>query len=746
GLAYLAGSWLLIQIAETIFPLFDLGDSAARMIVVILGIGFVPMLVLSWVLEWTPEGLQKDQGRAGGGSRVTEHAKTWDRAILVVMALALGMFAFDRFVLAPQRELEIVESATQAGIEMEQARASAIPDESVAVLPFVNMSGDPENEYFSDGLTETLLHMLAQLPDLQVTARTSSFAFKNKNADIREIAQELGVAHVLEGSVQKSDNMVRITAQLIRAEDGFHLWSQKYDRTLDNIFKIQDEIATEVAGALGSSLLTANEGSIDGVATNDISAYDIYLQGLEQYRLQHDGSLKAADTLFRQALEIDPEFHDARLALALNNDWRERKSMVPPGSTVTESHELLKIAASARPDDLVTRSVFLYTDIMNNIYQHGKSESGQLDAEFQQKIDAKYEELVVTFSQGFGDPYVRRMTADWFRGEERKDEAYALLRDGLIYDPLNVDLLQSLAFSYQIDEKWDEALQPLLTAIKLVPGNPLFLRNLSNLEWDRGNFPESLDWLRKGIEADPSGSRLVINMTARLYLVGMAEEAAYWAERVRQMEPDNINYRETLAMQAAMVRNDDEQIIMISKASLTRMFNNDTIEGVGFAGSEYAKAMHRAGRSRQAAEFLTSLVPDVFDTTVLPANFEQGELKFACFSLLQDLVSREEFVESAKTYVATADAAGIPWRNDKSVLMGVEFMLGNFDEAKSVFFELVEESNAESMWWPDFIDNPWNTALKADPEVAAVIAEREREMVRLRERLKSMFQEPEWQH
>ncbi len=742
GFAYLAGSWLLIQIAETIFPLFGLIDSAARMVVVVLGIGFFPVMILSWVLEWTPEGFKKDQGVASGSSIVTEHAKTWDRVILIVMALALGLFAFDRFVLAPQREAEIVETATRAGIEMEQARASAIPNESVAVLPFVNMSGDPENEYFSDGLTETLLHMLAQLQDLKVSARTSSFAFKGQNTDIRDIAEQLGVAHVLEGSVQKSGNMVRITAQLIRADDGFHVWSQSYDRQLDNIFAIQDEIATEVADALGSSLLN----SIAGVNTSILSAYDIYLQGLEQYRLQHDESLNAADLLFRQALEIDPEFYDARLALALNNEWKERKAMVPNGSTVAESFELLTEAVAGRPDDLATRSLFLYVDNLNARFENQEDKSGTIDAQDIAESDARYEELVNLFSQGFGDPYVRRMTADWLRGKDRKEEAYKLLRDGLVYDPLNVDLLQALAFSYENDEKWDEAIQIHLTTNSLVPGNPLILRNLSNLEWDRGNFPEMLDWLRQGIEADPSGSRLVLNMAVRLYIVGMAEEAAYWARRVRIMEPDNLGYLEGLDLQVAKANNDDDRIIAISEAALTRVFNNDTIDEVGFVASEYVRAMHRLGQSSEAAAFLVSLVPGVFNTTSLPANWEQGNLKFSCFPLLWDLVSHEEFVEKQKVYIATVDAAGIPWRDDKFLLMQVEFMQGNFEIAKSLFVEIAGDSKPDRGRWSDFIENPWMTDLHNDPDVAAVLAKHERELVELREELDTMFQKPEWQH
>jgi TolB-like protein len=624
---------------------------------------------------------------------------------------------------------------------MEQARASQIPDESVAVLPFVNMSGDPENEYFSDGLTETLLHMLANLQDLQVSARTSSFAFKGQNKDIREIAEQLGVAHILEGSVQKAGNMVRVTAQLIRAEDGFHVWSQNFDRDLDNIFAIQDEIATEVASALGSTLL------VTGISTENLSAYDLYLQGLEQHALKHDESLNAADALFRQALEVDLEFHDARLALAKNNEWRERKNMVSPLSTIRESHQLLNDAVAGRPDDLATRTLLLYMENQIAALDSQSDPDATFKPQFREEAEARWEELVSLFSQGFGDPYVRRMTANWLRNfDEREEEEYKLIRDGLVYDPLNFDLIYALALSYMWDDRLEDSYQTLLIALGLEPDNPLTLRQLSNVEWDRGNFPEMLDWLRKGIEADPSGSRLVLNMSARLGIVGMYEESKYWADRVREMEPDKVEYHESLDFAEASAQGDNERIATVNRAALIRKFSNDIIDGVGATAREYIRAMHRLGRSQEAADFLESLVPNVFDTTFLPANWEQGELKFASFALLQDLVSREEFIERLKSYIATLDAAGIPWRDDKILLMNVEFNHGNFEAAKALFIEIAGESKTTETWWTAFIENPWRTELHNDPEIAAILANRERELAALREELKTMFQRPEWQY
>ena len=179
------------------------------------------------------------------------------------------------------------------------------------------MSGSEENEYFSDGLTETLLHMLAQVPELKVAARTSSFAFKGRHQDIRAIADALDVAHVLEGSVQRAGDRVRITAQLIRASDGYHIWSNQFDRSLTDIFVIQDEIANEVGNALAASLLGDDEEiAIISIGTENISAYEMYLEALTHKATGSYGSLTDAIDLLKGALGRDPEFHDAKLLLA----------------------------------------------------------------------------------------------------------------------------------------------------------------------------------------------------------------------------------------------------------------------------------------------------------------------------------------------------------------------------------------------------------------------------------------------
>ena len=240
ALAYLVVGWLLTEVLTTILPTLGAPDWAARAVILIFAFGFLPAIIISWFYELTPEGIKRDdevRQNESTASRPGNALQLVTIAGAVILVLFLGLFS------------------AQQGVDDGVPTDAPISDASVAVLPFVNMSSDQDNEYFSDGLTDTLLHMLAQHPELNVAARTSSFAFKHQDMTIVEIAKMLGVAHVLEGSVQRAGDRVRVTAQLIRADDGFHVWSETYDLTFDDIFGIQDQIAERVANALTVSLL-----------------------------------------------------------------------------------------------------------------------------------------------------------------------------------------------------------------------------------------------------------------------------------------------------------------------------------------------------------------------------------------------------------------------------------------------------------------------------------------------------------
>jgi len=310
GAAYLVVAWLLMQVVDTVVPALHLPGWIVTTVVLFLIIGLPLALVFAWAFELTPEGLKRETEVEPAESISHRTGRKLDYLIIGALVLALGYFAYDKVLLDPQRDAALVENTKQAFEE--QAAAVADAQKSIAVLPFVNMSADPEQEYFVDGLAEELLNLLAGIPELRVAARTSSFSFKDENSDIRTIGEKLNVEHVLEGSVRKAGDTLRITAQLIEADSGYHLWSQRFDRQLEDVFAIQDEIATAVVDALKVSLL----GEAPKAKEINPDAYALYLQGKHFSDRWTEEGYERAVVAFQAALKLEPGYAPAWDALA----------------------------------------------------------------------------------------------------------------------------------------------------------------------------------------------------------------------------------------------------------------------------------------------------------------------------------------------------------------------------------------------------------------------------------------------
>src|SRR5207253_7058923 len=261
---YLVGAWLVVQVAGTVLPMFGAPEWLPRTIVVLVAIGFVPAVIFSWVFELTPQGLKREDDVAPEQSITPQTGHWMDRTIIVVLVLALGYFAFDKFVLAPRRAAAPNDSSSGASAK------------SIAVLPFENLSDDKQNAYFTDGVQDEILSDLAKIADLKVISRTSVMQYKSGAArNLREIGQQLGVAHVDEGSVQRAANKVRVNAQLLDVRNDAHLWAQTYDRDLADVFAIQSEIAKAIADQLQAKLSPKEKKAIEQPPTTDLAAFDL---------------------------------------------------------------------------------------------------------------------------------------------------------------------------------------------------------------------------------------------------------------------------------------------------------------------------------------------------------------------------------------------------------------------------------------------------------------------------------------
>ena len=301
---YLVGAWLLTQVASTLLPAFDAPSWALRGLIITLALGFIPAVIFSWVFELTPQGLKREDDVAPEQSITPRTGRRMDRMIIVVMALALGYFAFDKFVLAPRREAALVASAVP------NESKSVINAKSIAVLPFENLSEDKANAYFAEGIQEEILTRLAKIADLKVISRTSTQRYQSKPGNLAEIAKQLGVANILEGSVQKAADQVRVNVQLVNAQNDSHIWAETYDRKLTDIFSVESEIAKGIAESLQAKLTGREEQALAVKPTNNPEAYDAYLRGVafEARGGFFDAATKTAIDSYERAVQLDPNF------------------------------------------------------------------------------------------------------------------------------------------------------------------------------------------------------------------------------------------------------------------------------------------------------------------------------------------------------------------------------------------------------------------------------------------------------
>jgi TolB-like protein len=297
AIAYGAIAWAVTEATSVVLPALHVPEWTVTFVVVFLLVGFPVAMVLAWIFDVNQQGIERTQPIAGTPDSTRLRLRLAYGAVVLVLMAALGYLLYER------------------GFGRVQASAG---HSSVAVLPFTNLSGDPARDYFSDGMSEELLNLLARVPGLSVASRTSSFAYKGRNVDIREVGRELGVETVLEGSVRQDGDQVRITAQLIDAQSGFHLWSETYERKLEDIFTVQDEIAAAIVQKLRIELAPRDQklAMRDKAPTQNVEAYELYLQGRAAWKRRGEENLERSIDLYQRALSLDPGFARAHAALA----------------------------------------------------------------------------------------------------------------------------------------------------------------------------------------------------------------------------------------------------------------------------------------------------------------------------------------------------------------------------------------------------------------------------------------------
>jgi TolB-like protein/Tfp pilus assembly protein PilF len=453
---YLVGAWLIVQVAGTVLPMFGAPDWLPRSIVILLAIGFVPALIFSWVFELTPQGLKRDAEVTPEQSIAPQTARRMDRMIIAVLAIALVYFGFDKFILAPRREAALVVTAAQSHTApLPNESPSAANAKSIAVLPFENLSEDKANAYFAEGVQDEILTRLSKIADLKVISRTSTQHYKSAPGNLPEIARQLGVAHILEGSVQKSGDAVRVNVQLIKAANDSHLWAETFDRKLTDIFSVETEVAKAIADQLQAKLTGREEQIIAAKPTGNPEAYDAYLRGLA-FTLKTSftpTNIVSAQKYLKEAVSLDSKFALGWALLSYVDSTGYITTFLQPTIALREETRVAaETALTLQPDlgeALLSKGFYHYACLK--------------DYDTAERYFEQARQLLPNSSQVPALlAYVARRRGQWDRSELYFNAAEWL-------DPRDPNLLAQHAFSYIHLRRFSEAQRKLDEILDITP-------------------------------------------------------------------------------------------------------------------------------------------------------------------------------------------------------------------------------------------------------------------------------------
>ena len=710
--AYLVVGWLLTEVLTTILPELGAPAWASRTVILVFALGFVPVVLLSWFFEMTPEGVKRDS-EVSGSARTRGRYRSFDYVAIAAVAVLVVVLG----VLGARTSLD---EPKQEGAEISSA--------SVAVLPFVNMTGDDDNEYFSDGLTETLLHMLVQIPDLQVAARTSSFAFKDQKKTVREISLALKVAHILEGSVQLAGNRVRITAQLIRAADGFHVWSSNFDRNFDDIFAIQDEIALEVGKALSASLLgTEQQSLIAGVSTSDPDAYDLYLQALGERATFSYGGLKAGEDLLKGALAIDPDFLDAKTELAYNYLHQAETGLMDAADARLQSLAMTEQVLAVRPDDPGATAVQLF--VASGLDQDS-GEPGE--------IFSAIERLEALVSENPSDYQLRILLARLLDMTKQLDRALVVHLEALQKDPLNARIHYELGSLYLELDRPRDARAALERSLEIEPRQPNAFVKLGQVGMQSGDGVEVVRQYLKAFEVDPRDHELPGFLALFLYELELFEEGDDFRDLVLAIAPTSeIAYE--IELRRAVRSGDTEA----GRESARRVIEDSVGQRYHAFSDAVRLLMDDAARDGTVGEitaYLEEHAPGIFDIGADAAPMKYREAQAAAFAAWYATLPRQDVLGRLDSLLDTAKEFGIDPLEDPETRMAVHAVRGETDAAVGTAMEdYFSQPVTRNLRWREVLSQSFYSDLVSDQRIAGAMSNWEQEYADLRQRVKAFL-------
>lgn len=593
GFAYTVIAWLLAQVAEFAFEAFGAPEWALKALIIVLLLGLPLVLIFAWAFEMTPEGIKLEKDVDRSQSITPQTGKKLERITIIGLVLVIVVIVAERYVSSPAPTEPAAIAEAEDATAMEEVVTPGIDDKSIAVLPFVSMTAAQEDEFFADGLSEELLNVLAQIDGLKVAGRTSSFYYKGKNEDLRGIAESLGVAHILEGSVRRSGNQIRVTAQLIKADDGFHLWSDTYDRADGNTFVIQDEIASSVADALQTRILgtTSSPNSVD---RGSVEARNLSLIALASLARRTLVDVRAARDLYAQASTLAPdvpEYYAGYAQAVALQYWNFRDIL--PAEAIDESSAA------------INRALELGTPSADTLAIAGLVE--ELRASTAADPDAKAQALSY-YEQAIAQDENNILALQWLASIYLDINKPAGARDAfekvVELDPLNTLALTGLANAYFSLGLRERGRQHLYKVQSLFPHLGMSYRYLAIDSWETGRLDKASFWIKRSAELDPNPLEIFF-LIQNYVSLGWADKALGSAETFRQ----NADGRDISRLVQAQLDHDFETLSIEAQRIYEQSGNS------GYASlSAWADAA--ADNCAQAVATLNLLFPSLKGETI----------------------------------------------------------------------------------------------------------------------------------
>jgi TolB-like protein/Tfp pilus assembly protein PilF len=685
AITYVVAAWVLTQVMEIATDAFGAPDWVLKIFIVIVVLGFIPAVIFSWVYELTPEGIKRE-AEVNREESITAHtAKRLNIAVIVLLVAVVALYAVDRLggsgaERPPPVEVAAVEEVGQI--------------DSIAVLPFEDFSAGRDQVHLAEGLADTLLHMLAQVPELKVAARTSSFSFRGTSADIAEIGRELGVGAVLEGSVQRSGDTLRIIAQLIRVSDQSHLWSQTFDRPTGDIFAVQDEIANAVVVALRPGDETAAASALTSDRTS-VEAYEHFVRGDRLWQVRSAEAIEESIGQFKAAVAADPDYAPAHAGLAMAYMF----STYYGNRTFKE----VKLVVEAE----IERALALDPELGFAYAARGQFLSNEEDNE---GAEAAYRRAIES------DPSDATVYA-WisslvFSDLSRWDEARALLQKAYELDPRNLFVLGQYAGNLANFGDYEGALAVYRRGVALEPDSPRAYNNLASLHVQYGRHDDAIRAFLAQIERSPDSYGPYRGIAARFLSLDDQDSAEEWFAKAKELNPNTEfwpywflpeEHRARLLpeMKANFARNPEDSG---DRANLchAHMLAGDHAEVMALCGPPLEPVLGPQG------------VP--LDLTTL------NDAYFVSWSAMQlgDQATADTLIEQLLGMIEQAGASGLVDWGYQGFAASVYAMRGDRENMYLRLRKAVEAGNTDNR---DLETGPWYAPYRDDPEFQAILEE-----------------------